>query len=531
MSRCLRASAFTPVVIFWSTVALIAATSEPRRNQAILEIQQFIDNGDLARARSLLQMSARKFPRDAGFDNLLGVIDAQEGQYHAAAIDFQRAIQRDPNLTAAYLNLGRLFQEHFTSDPKLQGRALALYQKVLTYDVRNAEANYQSATLLVRNGRFQQSLTHLLRLPNDTQQNAQTLSLLCAAYAGLGDRRSADQVFVRLIAAPDFSQADLRQMLSGLAAGKRNDLLIGAAETLGKREELASDLQHSLALAYEASGRLAEARSIFELLATHGHLSVAALMELARVAHQQKDYQGSLGYLAHARDLEPDSASIHYSFGLVCLDLDLLAEARNSFEKAVGLQPENPSYNYMMGVTSVFRRDPAEAVPYLEKYLALKPRDPHGQLALGVAHFRAKDYDSALPWFTKAEASSATASTAHYYLGALAIQQDRLQEAHKQLELAIQAHAEYADALAELGHYYLLTKQYAQAETYLNSALRADPNHLSANFYLLTLFARIGDPRREKQAKHYDDLEKLQEQRSLEVMRLVEVQPFDSSQP
>jgi hypothetical protein len=65
----------------------------------------------------------------------------------------------------------------------------------------------------------------------------------------------------------------------------------------------------------------------------------------------------------------------------------------------------------------------------------------------------------------------------------------------------------------------------------LDRALRADPNHFSANFYLLTLYARTGDPRRETQAKRYDDLAKLQEQKNRDVMRLVEVRPFETPQP
>src|SRR5262249_3882805 len=143
-------------------------------------------------------------------------------------------------------------------------------------------------------------------------------------------------------------------------------------------------------------------------------LSVPLLLELARVAHKQRDYQGALGYLAHARDLEPNNAKLHYYFGLVCVDLNLVAEAGNSFEKAVKLEPDNPAYNYAMGATPAYRHDPAEAVPYFEKYLKSKPQDPRAKLALGDALFRAKDYDAALPWLTEAVKFPETAAAAHY---------------------------------------------------------------------------------------------------------------------
>ncbi|MBO0862032.1 MAG: hypothetical protein J2P21_26780 [Chloracidobacterium sp.] len=124
--------------------------------------------------------------------------------------------------------------------------------------------------------------------------------------------------------------------------------------------------------------------------------AAAAFVELARVAHKQRDYQGALGYLANARDLEPNNASLSYFFGLVCLDLDLVAESLKTFQTfqtALKIEPENPAYNYARGVASVFRHDPSEAIHYFEKYSRLKPQDALGKLALGAALFRAKQYD------------------------------------------------------------------------------------------------------------------------------------------
>ena len=108
------------------------------------------------------------------------------------------------------------------------------------------------------------------------------------------------------------------------------------------------------------------------------------------------------------------------------MDLNLVAEARNSFEMAVQIEPENPDYNYAMGAASTFRHDPGEAVPYFEKYLKLKPQDPRGKLALGAALFRAKDYDAAVPRLKEAAMIHETATVAHYYLGAIALQERRL---------------------------------------------------------------------------------------------------------
>ena len=519
-----------------SAVFLTATVGGPRviasatvgREQELLQIQDLLEKHDLIGARRLLAESIQNFPNDAGFENLLGVIEAEEDHYAAAEKAFKSAIQHDSKLTSVYLNLGRLYQENKSQDSEALTKAGKVYEQLLSYDPANREANYQSASLYLQDGKYRESSSRLSRLPADTRRTAQALSIECADYAGLADRQHADQIASRLAKASDLSEDDVSLIVPILHGVNRDDIIVMLLEKLQAGRPLSPPLQHSLGLAYEATGKLSEARSTLERYVTAGSLSVPTLLELARIAHAQKDNRGSLGYLAHARDLEPNSATVHYSFGMVCLDLELIAEARNSFEKAVTLQPDNASYNYAMGTVSALSRDPGDAIPYLEKYVKLKPDDARGKLALGAAFFRAKDYDSAISWLTEAAHNSDTAASAHYYLGSLALQENRLDDAVTELQQALSQNPNYIDALAELGHYYLLRKNYSESETQLHRALEIAPDHFSANFYLLTLYTRTNDPRRDRQARHYDELQKLREQKSVEVLRMVEVRPFES---
>jgi tetratricopeptide (TPR) repeat protein len=498
------------------------------RDQEILQIQRLIQDHDLAQASRKILEATKQYPSDAGFDNLRGIVEAQQGNYTAAEQSFHQALRREPKFTGASLNLGRLYQQNSAVDPQARRKALDVYLGVLAYDPKNSEANYQSAALLLDQGKYQDSLDHVLRLPEESQAGAQVLSIVCADYAGLGDRKRTDDAAARVLSDPNFSEPDAQQELLGLRAGKRHDLVVSLLETLQKRQPLSPELLHALGLAYEATNRLGEARATLERSITPESLRVASLWELARIARKQQDYQGSLGFLAHARDLEPNNAGIHYYFGVVCMDLNLVAEVRNSFEKAVQIEPENPDYNYAMGATSTFRHDPGEAVPYFEKYLKLRPQDPRGKLALGAALFRAKDYDAAVPRLKEAASILETAATAHYYIGAIALQERRLDEAHKELELALKSKPDYADALAELGQYYLVQKDYSQAEKQIRRALEVDPDHYSANFYLLTLYTRTRDARQEAQARRFDDLKKLLTEKTQEFLRIVEVRPLET---
>lgn len=510
------------------TVQARAGQDTADKERRILAIQRQIEGGNLTEANRLLTEAATRFPSDPGLDNLHGVIAAQQGSYATAEKDFSDAVELAPKFTGAYLNLGRLYQETSNTDPGARHKALNVYQRLLAYEPSNAEALYQAAVLLLELGEYQHSLDHLLRLPSQTQASSQTLAILCADHAALGHEVATAEAAARLRASTDFSEVDAQQSLPGLVAGKRNDLIISLFEELQARRSLSGTSLRALGLAYERANKLTESRAALERYVAADNLSVASLLELARVAHKQRDYQGALGYLAHARELDPSNASLHYDFGLVCLDLNLVAEARNSFEKAVALAPENASYNYALGATSAFRQDPAEAVPYFQKYRKLRPDDPRGALALGGVYFRAKDYIAAAPLLKEAVAKPETAAQAHYYLGSIALQESRLEDAHRELALALKAQPSNADALAQMGDYYLLRRDYTDAETEIRRALQIDPDHYSANFYLLTLYTRTGDARRQAQAERFEALKTALADRAQELLRIVEVRPFET---
>ncbi len=120
----------------------------------------------------------------------------------------------------------------------------------------------------------------------------------------------------------------------------------------------------------------------------------------------------------------------------------------------------------------------------------------------------------------------ATATTAHYYLGCIARQQERISDAIRELGLAIGSNPQYADALAELGQCHLMGKDYELAGREFRQALEINPNHYAANFGLLTLYTRTRDPRESVQAKRFEEVKKLREETTQEFLRIVEVRPY-----
>ena len=250
-------------------------------------------------------------------------------------------------------------------------------------------------------------------------------------------------------------------------------------------------------------------------------------MELARTAITLKDYQGALGYLAHARSLDPANATIHFLFGMVCVEQNLGREAYDSMKKAVELDPDNPLVNYAMGAVATHRHEPSESLPYFEEIRAGSGR------TIRAATSRSAPRCSTATSSTRPGPSSnvpprspETATGGHYFLARIARQTNDLATARREIERALQLNAGLADAWAELGLIQTRSDEYGAAEQSLAKALAIDPDHYAASVNLATLYARTKDPRREAQAAGSRRSARSATQRAQAFLRIIKAVPY-----
>jgi tetratricopeptide (TPR) repeat protein len=489
------------------------------------EVQKLLESGQLAEAGQKLEAGAQSFPNDSRLFNARGIVSAQRGDFPAAESSFRKAVDLSPRFTDALLNLGRLYQQASTNVGAAE-KAVAAYESVVSYEPDHVEANYQLAVLLQGQGSYQKSQAHLARLPEAAQKRAQALSVRCANLAGLGDA-AAEAAAKDLLRAEDLSELDVTAILPTLDRAGNSAVAVVLLEGLAAKGLSSPASLRQLGLARERGGNIELARASLEKAAPGFQDNLMPLLrDLARVAYKQKDYKGALGYLAHARDIEPADASIHFFFGMACLEAELLMEARGSLQKAVDLAPDEPYYNYALGAVLSTQRNAGNAVPYLEKFLAMKPGDARGKLMLGVALYRNADYDRARPELEAAANEDATAPAANYFLGRIALRNNDTAQAVRCFEQAIRHAADYSDAYADLGLAHIRRSEYEPAGKALEKAVEIDPDGYRANLNLLLLYQRTKDPRQQEQKEKFDRLQKEQEERLELVMRTIEVQPY-----
>jgi tetratricopeptide (TPR) repeat protein len=494
---------------------------------ALVRIQRSIQDGDLRNARSEIQDTLQTSPGDPRLYNFLGVIDAQERNVNAAEANFDRAIKIAPRFVGAYLNLGRLYQEESGKDPGFSEKALAVYAKVSAIDPDNVEARYQAASLFSRLGKFGASLGELARLPEPAQHRAAALTIRCIDEAALQHTDLAAATVKDLLALPDVTEADVLPIVPVLVKYHQAGLATILLQSLVSKQIVSVEILDQLAALYEEQRRFKDAReTLTKELDLSGKPSAALLTRLSKVAYKSGDLEGALGYLAHARDLEPENAAIRFLFGLICIDLKLPPEAQESLREAVRLDPQNPYYSYALGAVLLERHNPDESIRYFRTFREARKEDPRGNFALGVAYFDAGQVDAARREFESIANRPQTRAGALLYLGRLALRNEDLAGAAGHLQGAIQANPALVEPYVELAIVQIRRKDYKAAEQNLNCALRLSPDNYQANFNLLFLFKRTNDPRAEGQSRRVGALRLAGEERERMLLRTLDIHPY-----
>jgi tetratricopeptide (TPR) repeat protein len=515
-----RTTLALPLALLVLVVLLRAQGSDV--TQVELAIQQAIQTGDLATASRLVNNALEQHPSNGGLLNLRGVVHARRDEVPEARKDFSDAVRLAPGLMPAWQNLARACQLQAGQDASAVSCAISSWEHVSRLEPGDAEAHSSLALLYERQGKFSESLHELTALSAQEASSTGNLALRCADLSALGRMREATAAASRLAASPDFSEADFDSMQSVLQSPKAAGVVVTLIEALDARGAASLASLRRLAIAYEQSDRLRDARKTLERVAMLDPKNTAHLLELARLADATKDHEAALGYLAHARDLAPDNPQIHYLFAMIAAEMNLPVEAKRSLDRALALDPENPNYNYAMGTVILTTRDAATAAGYFQKFVKARPADPTGHYALGIAYFASGDYDKSKEEMQLAE-NSPKAAGAEYYFGRIARIEGHADDAARHLRKSIELMPSFAPSHTELARVLMLQDNFKEAQTELDRAVHLDPTNFQANEQLLVVYKRTHDPRAVKQAELVKHLDEDRSKRAELMLRTVEV--------
>ena len=514
------------IAVELSLSILPALSQGPTIEKTLIAIQGSIQAGRQAEALQQIETALARFPKAGGIYNLRGVVHAQRDELALARADFQQAVKLSPTLTPAWQNLARACQLTPGQDADAVACAVSAWQHVLLAKPNDAEARASLATVFEWQGKFADSLGELERLPANETARPALAALRCADLAGLGRTQEAMASARRLLQTSDFSEADAGSIFPVLGSAKNAPIVILLVEALDSRGTVSVTSLKHLAVAYEQANRPADARRALERVALQEPGNVEHLYALARVAYSQKDLEGSLGYIAHARDLTPNDARVHFLFGLVTMQMELPVEARKSLEKALSLDPQNPDFNYALGSVILSSGDGGTAVKYLKTFIASRPAEARGHFALGVAYFSSNDYDECRKEMQIARKDPQSEAGAEFFLGRIARIEENLDEAATHLERSIQLSPAFAEGYAELARVRLRQDRVEDARAALDRAIALDPDSYQANAALVLLYQRTHDPRLVEQGAKLRKLDAARSKRQELMLRTIEVKPY-----
>lgn len=423
------------------------------------------------------------------------------GQFDEAERSINESLQYDPKFAKGHFQLGLLYEKSGRYEEAIEQLNIAA----------DSDKNYSEPRYV---------LTRILRKVSAPQQ----LVLHIQDQIAAGKLESADR---ELAAALQNYPADGGLFnLRGILAADRKQWK-AAESDFSRAIRLNPNLSSAylnLARAYETEGKLSEARRILESLAAKEPASEPALEALADIAYKQHDLEGTLGYLAHARDLDPKNASVHFFFGIVCIELNLPVEAKKSLQKALDLEPDNPDYNYARGSVELQGRSAWNAIPYFKKYVAARPDDPRGHFALGVAEFASEDYESAAAEMKRVANDKQTQAGAEYFLGRIAKAESDWPQAVEHLERSVHADPNYAESHAELALAELHMRNTDVALREIETAAKLNPDSYLVNTNLLIVYQWTKDPRVSAQQKRLQQLDSERSKKQELMLRSIQFQ-------
>ncbi len=238
----------------------------------------------------------------------------------------------------------------------------------------------------------------------------------------------------------------------------------------------------SQALAHHQSGRLAEAKALYQaaLALDPGHAD--SLHLLGVIACQEREPEAAVALIGRAIAQKGGVAAYHSNLGSALLDLDRAEEAEAAFRTALDLQPAYAEAWCNLAAALLELRRFADAEAAARRALALAPAHPEAHLNLGMAEMRLKRLEAAAASFRAALALAPRMAKAHRNLGVVLKELNQFDAALLCYGRALLLEPDSPDTHLNLGNLLLALRRYEEALGAAEETLRLKPD--SALAYL-----------------------------------------------
>jgi len=210
-------------------------------------------------------------------------------------------------------------------------------------------------------------------------------------------------------------------------------------------------------------------------------------------------YYGAGQFAAAVDDLQPlaqaDSANIelHNVLAQSCLQAKKFSCAFEEFRLILQQKPDSPASHVLLGEALDGLGRTPEAIVEFQAAAKLAPQEPNVNFGLGYLHWKSHQYDDAQRDFENELAIDPRNAQALAYLGDIEMKRNDPEKALASLRKATELRGDLRIAYVDMGAILAEQKQYPDAVTSLQRAVKMDPSQPDAHFRLGRVYQAMGN--------------------------------------
>jgi tetratricopeptide (TPR) repeat protein len=413
--------------------------------------------GQGAAAIARMREAVAQQPGNAQQRDDLGSLYAQARDWPHAERAFSEAIRLQPELAAAHLHLGFVFQAE--QKPQAAHEWLQAYK----LEPGNASLALLAGKALAEAG-----------------QDEQALPILAHAHALAAQSTDASYQLSLVLQRMNRVEEAIALLKSVVAAEPKN-----------------ADALINLGLALSQAHQARDAVPFLERAIQLQPDNATAHQDLAAAYLQVNETDAAIVELEAALKLSPDSPQLHYNLGAAYKIEDDAAHAIPELETAAKLDAPAYEPQYLLGVLYMQQARYDEAAPRLEASLKLHPQNGDGWATLGSVYNKLDRLPEAVTALQEAIKQLPEQADPHLTLAAVLVKQNQPAQAAEERKTAanlMRAHMNYqrAEVATNSGKSLLKDGKVDDAVVQFRNAISFDPEYVEAHAGLAMALEKEG---------------------------------------
>lgn len=372
------------------------------------------------------------------------LLQVRAQQWDGAENSYRKAVDLDPKSSNALISLGNFYQ--------LRGRfpeAEQLFRRAIEAAPSDPEPRGSMARLYMAENKPDQAETFLRQAKNDFPDNS------------LGYRMLGDFYFAN------------------------NQIDKAAAEYTTLYHDHPKDItvKKNYVQLLILTNRIGEARTLNDQVLKATPDDVDALVYKGQIELRSGKPGDAINTLQAVLKNEPTQAVAHYQLGLAFEQAGNFSQAEAEWREALRQRPDLSEARRSLAHAAIRRGDANGLAQEADQIIALEPESSDGYLLRAIAEINRKQFVAAESYINRALAKSPNNSATLIQMGNLRSAQNRLADAQKAYQLALDHDPDSIEALGGVLNVYLAQRQPDKALAAANAQIAKSPKN--AGFHVI----------------------------------------------